>query len=280
MLTDLLLIYSIYYCLLNYLLYHSPSTLSLSLQFPLGRRAPCDIYWHGVSFHDNDNIVSGQVNKFPGVSPLSAPPPPPAGPERPPTNAAVFALSPGMALIQLTALVHVYSVFCNHNRRDLAKTSLILVARALTSSRHGGHNYCRNHYSISETYASSPHIYLTISSTGVTHMYICLYTLSCPCHRLWKLLSACFFRLSCVCCVSEAALCLLQGWMKCWGRLTWAGRCGPCRSCSRKSTTSTLARGSCLRSTRSLPHRYMMPILELSKVPVFFFFQRLSLDMS
>lgn len=40
---------------------------SACLQFPLGRRAACDIYWHGVSFHDNDNIVSGQVNKFPGI---------------------------------------------------------------------------------------------------------------------------------------------------------------------------------------------------------------------
>ncbi len=39
------------------------------LQFPVGRRAACDIYWHGVSFHDNENIVSGQVNKFPGISP-------------------------------------------------------------------------------------------------------------------------------------------------------------------------------------------------------------------
>ncbi|XP_041667723.1 tubulin polyglutamylase TTLL11 [Cheilinus undulatus] len=36
-------------------------------EFPLGRRAPCDIYWHGVSFHDNENILSGQVNKFPGM---------------------------------------------------------------------------------------------------------------------------------------------------------------------------------------------------------------------
>ncbi|XP_068430170.1 tubulin polyglutamylase TTLL11 isoform X2 [Clinocottus analis] len=36
-------------------------------EFPLGRRAPCDIYWHGVSFHDNENVVSGQVNKFPGM---------------------------------------------------------------------------------------------------------------------------------------------------------------------------------------------------------------------
>ncbi|NXY56658.1 TTL11 polyglutamylase, partial [Callaeas wilsoni] len=35
-------------------------------QFPFGRRLPCDIYWHGVSFHDN-NIFSGQVNKFPGM---------------------------------------------------------------------------------------------------------------------------------------------------------------------------------------------------------------------
>ncbi|XP_035040794.2 tubulin polyglutamylase TTLL11 [Hippoglossus stenolepis] len=36
-------------------------------EFPLGRRAACDIYWHGVSFHENENIVSGQVNKFPGM---------------------------------------------------------------------------------------------------------------------------------------------------------------------------------------------------------------------
>ncbi|NXY46273.1 TTL11 polyglutamylase, partial [Ceuthmochares aereus] len=36
-------------------------------QFPFGRRLPCDIYWHGVSFHDND-IFSGQVNKFPGMT--------------------------------------------------------------------------------------------------------------------------------------------------------------------------------------------------------------------
>ncbi|KAJ8339169.1 hypothetical protein SKAU_G00359550 [Synaphobranchus kaupii] len=36
-------------------------------EFPVGRRLACDIYWHGVSFHDNENIVSGQVNKFPGM---------------------------------------------------------------------------------------------------------------------------------------------------------------------------------------------------------------------
>ncbi|XP_070286943.1 tubulin polyglutamylase TTLL11 [Myotis yumanensis] len=36
-------------------------------EFPFGRRSPCDIYWHGVSFHDN-NIFSGQVNKFPGMT--------------------------------------------------------------------------------------------------------------------------------------------------------------------------------------------------------------------
>ncbi|NXH03251.1 TTL11 polyglutamylase, partial [Loxia leucoptera] len=42
------------------------SALSL-LQFPFGRRLPCDIYWHGVSFHDS-NIFSGQVNKFPGMT--------------------------------------------------------------------------------------------------------------------------------------------------------------------------------------------------------------------
>nr|XP_031362213.1 tubulin polyglutamylase TTLL11 [Lonchura striata domestica] len=35
-------------------------------EFPFGRRLPCDIYWHGVSFHDS-NIFSGQVNKFPGM---------------------------------------------------------------------------------------------------------------------------------------------------------------------------------------------------------------------
>ncbi|KAF7688784.1 tubulin polyglutamylase TTLL11 [Silurus meridionalis] len=36
-------------------------------EFPTGRRTACDIYWHGVSFHDHENIVSGQVNKFPGM---------------------------------------------------------------------------------------------------------------------------------------------------------------------------------------------------------------------
>uniref|UniRef100_A0A671M0S3 Tubulin polyglutamylase TTLL11-like n=1 Tax=Sinocyclocheilus anshuiensis TaxID=1608454 RepID=A0A671M0S3_9TELE len=36
-------------------------------EFPMGRRTACDIYWHGVSFHDNENIMSGQVNKFPGM---------------------------------------------------------------------------------------------------------------------------------------------------------------------------------------------------------------------
>ncbi|XP_065709656.1 tubulin polyglutamylase TTLL11 isoform X1 [Patagioenas fasciata] len=36
-------------------------------EFPLGRRLPCDIYWHGVSFRDSD-IFSGQVNKFPGMT--------------------------------------------------------------------------------------------------------------------------------------------------------------------------------------------------------------------
>ncbi|XP_068270262.1 tubulin polyglutamylase TTLL11 [Nyctibius grandis] len=36
-------------------------------EFPFGRRLPCDIYWHGISFHDND-IFSGQVNKFPGMT--------------------------------------------------------------------------------------------------------------------------------------------------------------------------------------------------------------------
>ncbi|XP_036915095.1 tubulin polyglutamylase TTLL11 [Sturnira hondurensis] len=36
-------------------------------EFPFGRRLPCDIYWHGVSFHDSD-IYSGQVNKFPGMT--------------------------------------------------------------------------------------------------------------------------------------------------------------------------------------------------------------------
>lgn len=42
-------------------------TCLCAFQFPFGRRLPCDIYWHGVSFHDN-NIFSGQVNKFPGTS--------------------------------------------------------------------------------------------------------------------------------------------------------------------------------------------------------------------
>ncbi|XP_061589292.1 tubulin polyglutamylase TTLL11 [Cololabis saira] len=37
-------------------------------EFPLGRRAACDIYWHSASFHDNENIISGQVNKFPGMT--------------------------------------------------------------------------------------------------------------------------------------------------------------------------------------------------------------------
>ncbi|XP_032994096.1 tubulin polyglutamylase TTLL11 [Lacerta agilis] len=41
-----------------------PSAL---FQFPFGRRMPCDIYWHGVSFHENA-ICSGQVNKFPGMT--------------------------------------------------------------------------------------------------------------------------------------------------------------------------------------------------------------------
>ncbi|XP_042635810.1 tubulin polyglutamylase TTLL11 isoform X2 [Catharus ustulatus] len=48
---------------------HSSLDLALTLhrhQFPFGRRLPCDIYWHGVSFHDS-NIFSGQVNKFPGM---------------------------------------------------------------------------------------------------------------------------------------------------------------------------------------------------------------------
>lgn len=40
--------------------------LSSLFQFPFGRRLPCDIYWHGVSFHDS-YIFSGQVNKFPGT---------------------------------------------------------------------------------------------------------------------------------------------------------------------------------------------------------------------
>ncbi|KAJ7308116.1 hypothetical protein JRQ81_008625 [Phrynocephalus forsythii] len=36
-------------------------------EFPFGRRLPCDIYWHAVSFHDNA-IYSGLVNKFPGMT--------------------------------------------------------------------------------------------------------------------------------------------------------------------------------------------------------------------
>ncbi|KAM6048130.1 tubulin polyglutamylase TTLL11 isoform 2-T2 [Chlamydotis macqueenii] len=41
--------------------------MQAEIRFPFGRRLPCDIYWHGVSFHDND-IFSGQVNKFPGMT--------------------------------------------------------------------------------------------------------------------------------------------------------------------------------------------------------------------
>ncbi|XP_072285704.1 tubulin polyglutamylase TTLL11 isoform X2 [Pyxicephalus adspersus] len=37
-------------------------------EFPLGRRLPCDFYWHRVSFYESDNICSGQVNKFPGMT--------------------------------------------------------------------------------------------------------------------------------------------------------------------------------------------------------------------
>lgn len=53
--------------LVFFLIVHIFTVPSSCLQFPLGRRAACDIYWHGVSFHDNENIVSGQVNKFPGI---------------------------------------------------------------------------------------------------------------------------------------------------------------------------------------------------------------------
>ncbi|XP_008421838.1 tubulin polyglutamylase TTLL11 [Poecilia reticulata] len=35
-------------------------------EFHTGRRPACDIYWHGVNFHDS-YIMSGQVNKFPGM---------------------------------------------------------------------------------------------------------------------------------------------------------------------------------------------------------------------
>lgn len=61
---------------------------------------------------------------------------------------------------------------------------------------------------------------------------------------------------SCIYWISETVLCALQGWLKCWGRSTWAGQCGLCRSCSQKSTTSILVPGSCPRSTSSSPHRY------------------------
>ncbi|XP_077140988.1 tubulin polyglutamylase TTLL11 isoform X2 [Ranitomeya variabilis] len=37
-------------------------------EFPLGRRLPCDIYWHGASFYETENISFGQVNKFPGMA--------------------------------------------------------------------------------------------------------------------------------------------------------------------------------------------------------------------
>ncbi|XP_032832427.2 tubulin polyglutamylase TTLL11 isoform X2 [Petromyzon marinus] len=39
-------------------------------EYPFGRRQPCDIYWHGTSFHDSENVCSGIVNKFPGMSEL------------------------------------------------------------------------------------------------------------------------------------------------------------------------------------------------------------------
>ncbi|XP_066436376.1 tubulin polyglutamylase TTLL11 isoform X2 [Eleutherodactylus coqui] len=37
-------------------------------EFPSGRRLPCDIYWHGVSFYESENLCCGQVNKFPGMT--------------------------------------------------------------------------------------------------------------------------------------------------------------------------------------------------------------------
>ncbi|XP_067868501.1 tubulin polyglutamylase TTLL11 isoform X2 [Heterodontus francisci] len=39
-------------------------------EFPIGRRLLCDIYWHGVSFHDGEVSCSGQVNKYPGMMEL------------------------------------------------------------------------------------------------------------------------------------------------------------------------------------------------------------------
>ncbi|KAM6431224.1 tubulin polyglutamylase TTLL11 isoform 2-T2 [Liasis olivaceus] len=46
---------------------HLLFSLSVHRAFPFGRRLPCDIYWHAVSFHDSA-IYSGQVNKFPGMT--------------------------------------------------------------------------------------------------------------------------------------------------------------------------------------------------------------------
>ncbi|XP_073414834.1 tubulin polyglutamylase TTLL11 isoform X2 [Dendrobates tinctorius] len=37
-------------------------------EFPLGRRLPCDIYWHGASFYETENLGFGHVNKFPGMA--------------------------------------------------------------------------------------------------------------------------------------------------------------------------------------------------------------------
>ncbi|XP_073496939.1 tubulin polyglutamylase TTLL11 isoform X2 [Phyllobates terribilis] len=37
-------------------------------EFPLGRRLPCDIYWHGASFYESENLSFGHVNKFPGMA--------------------------------------------------------------------------------------------------------------------------------------------------------------------------------------------------------------------
>lgn len=124
----------------------------------------------------------------------------------------------------LLAVLNVYSIFYNNNRRDLFKASLILIAPVLTFSRHDNNHYFRD----SRDYCICKKC--TSKSTS----------LECP-----DLLSS-----------LETVFCALQEWLKCLGRSTWVGQYGLCRSCSRKSTTSIPVLGSYLRSTSSSPHRY------------------------
>ncbi|XP_071946932.1 tubulin polyglutamylase TTLL11-like [Antedon mediterranea] len=36
-------------------------------EYRTGRRIGCDLYWNALSFNDNETVLSGQVNKFPGL---------------------------------------------------------------------------------------------------------------------------------------------------------------------------------------------------------------------